>query len=82
MAKPKVIVQIYPVMPAENEDDRAVKRPIGRNKDLYNQVLHDTIDIVKVVDQMGVWAVSTIEHHLQDQIQKRAAARPPFRIWE
>ena len=29
MAKPKVIVQMYPVMPAENEDDRAAKRPIG-----------------------------------------------------
>ena len=53
MAKPKVIVQMYPLMPAENEDERAAKRPIGRNNDLYNQVLHDTIDIVKASDQMG-----------------------------
>ena len=53
MAKPKFIVQMYPVMPAENEDERAAKRTIGRNNDLYNQVLHDTIDIVKAADQMG-----------------------------
>jgi hypothetical protein len=64
MAKPKVIVQMYPVLPAENEEDRAAKRPIGRNSDLYNRVLHDSNDIVKAADQMGAWAVSTIEHHL------------------
>lgn len=59
MAKPKFIVQMYPVMPAENEDERAAKRPIGRNNDLYNQVLHDTIDIVKAADQMGLGS----QHH-------------------
>ncbi len=53
MAKPKVIVQMYPVLPAENEADRAAKRPIGRDRDLYNRVLHDSIDIVKAADQMG-----------------------------
>ena len=67
MAKPKVIVQMYPVLPAENEADRAAKRPIGRDRDLYNRVLHDSIDIVKAADQMGAWAVSTIEHHLHSE---------------
>jgi len=67
MAKPKVIVQMYPVLPAENEEDRAAKRPIGRNSDLYNRVLHDSNDIVKAADQMGAWAVSTIEHHLHSE---------------
>ncbi len=27
MAHPKVIVNLYPVMPADNEADRAAKRP-------------------------------------------------------
>ncbi len=67
MAKPKVIVQMYPVLPAEDEADRAAKRPIGRNADIYNKVLHDSIDIVKAADQMGAWAVSTIEHHLHSE---------------
>jgi len=58
---------MYPVLPAENEADRAAKRPIGRNSDLYNRVLHDSIDIVKAADQMGAWAVSTIEHHLHSE---------------
>ncbi len=38
MAKPKVIVQIYPMLPAEDRADRERKRPLGRNRDVYQQV--------------------------------------------
>ena len=67
MAHPKVIVNMYPVLPADNEADRAAKRPIGRNSELYNQVLHDTVDIVKAADELGVWGCSTIEHHMHSE---------------
>ena len=30
-------------------------------------MLHDTVDIVKAADEMGVWALSTIEHHLHSE---------------
>ena len=54
MARPKIILNLYPVLPADNEADRAAKRPIGRNAELYNRVLHDSVDIVKAADEMGV----------------------------
>ncbi len=67
MAKPKVIVQIYPMLPAEDRADRERKRPLGRNRDLYQQVLHETFDIVRELDEMGVWGISTIEHHMHSE---------------
>ncbi len=67
MARPKVIVQLYPMMPAENREDRERKRPLARDRDLYHRVLHDWMDIVKAADELGVWGISTIEHHLHSE---------------
>ena len=63
MAAPKVIVQLYPVMPSDGEEDRKAKRPLGANSDLYHQVIHEWTDIIKEADAMGIWGCSTIEHH-------------------
>jgi alkanesulfonate monooxygenase SsuD/methylene tetrahydromethanopterin reductase-like flavin-dependent oxidoreductase (luciferase family) len=67
MAKPKVIVQIYPMLPAKDRADREAKRPLGRNRDVYQQVLHETMDIARELDEMGVWGISTIEHHMHSE---------------
>ena len=67
MAKPKVIVNIYPVLPAEDRADRERKRPLGRNSEVYHEVLHGTFDIVRELDEMGVWGISTIEHHAHSE---------------
>jgi len=67
MALPKIIVQLYPVMPAENEADRMAKRPLGANVELYQRVVHEWTDIIKECDKMGVWGASTIEHHLHSE---------------
>ena len=64
MAKPKVIIQLYPMLPTESRREREQKRPLARDKDLYHHVLHEWVDIVKAADEMGVWGISTIEHHL------------------
>ena len=64
---PKVLVQLYPMMPADGEADRRVKRPIGADPDLYNRVVHEWTDIIKEADAMGVWGCSTIEHHLHSE---------------
>ena len=63
----KVIVQLYPMMPAKDEAERAAKRPIARNSELYQQVLTGWHDIVKAADEMGVWGVATIEHHFHSE---------------
>ena len=67
MARPKVICQLYPMLPAEDRADRERKRPLGRNRELYHEVLHEMHGMVKEIDEMGVWGISTIEHHLHSE---------------
>ena len=67
MARPKVICQLYPMLPAEDRADRERKRPLGRNRELYHQVLHEMHGMVKEIDELGVWGISTIEHHLHSE---------------
>jgi alkanesulfonate monooxygenase SsuD/methylene tetrahydromethanopterin reductase-like flavin-dependent oxidoreductase (luciferase family) len=67
MAKPKVIVQIYPMLPTAGREERERLRPLGRDPELYHRVLHDWMDIVKAADELGCWGVSTIEHHLHSE---------------
>ena len=67
MPLPKVIVNLYPVLPAADEADRTARRPLGRNARLYHEVVHEMTDIVKAADELGAWAVSTIEHHMHSE---------------
>lgn len=64
MVKP--ILQIYPVIPA-TRDERISLRPMGRNRERYQQLLQEWHDIVRAADQMGFWGVSTIEHHFHSE---------------
>ncbi len=59
----KIILQLYPVIPAASEEERAALRPIGRNRELYHQTLLGWHDIIKAADEMGLWGAATIEHH-------------------
>lgn len=67
MALPKVIVQLYPMFPSDGVEDRKAKRPLGADSDLYHRIVHEWTDIVKRADELGVWGVSTIEHHLHSE---------------
>ncbi len=67
MAKPKIILQLYPVLPAKDENDRRAKRPLGRDRDLYHRVVHEWTDIIRAAEEMGVWGAATIEHHLHSE---------------
>ena len=67
MPRPKVIVQLYPMLPAEGEEGRKRARPLGRDGALYHRVLHEWLEIAKAADQLGVWGFSTIEHHLHSE---------------
>lgn len=63
----KVILQLYPMIPAADEVERAALRPIGRNRERYQEALAGWSDIVRAADEMGVWGVSTIEHHFHSE---------------
>ena len=67
MALPKVIIQLYPVMPSGGEAGRKSKRPLGADVALYHQIVHEWTEIAKEADAMGVWGFSTIEHHLHSE---------------
>ena len=43
----KVILQLYPMIPAKDEAERAAKRPIARNSEIYQEVLRGWQDIVQ-----------------------------------
>ena len=59
----KPLIQIYPVIPAANEEERVALRPIGRNRERYQDTLVGWHDIIKAADDLGFWGVATIEHH-------------------
>jgi alkanesulfonate monooxygenase SsuD/methylene tetrahydromethanopterin reductase-like flavin-dependent oxidoreductase (luciferase family) len=63
----KVIVQLYPVIPAADEEERSRLRPIGRNTARYQETLNGWHDIVRAADDLGVWGVATIEHHFHSE---------------
>jgi alkanesulfonate monooxygenase SsuD/methylene tetrahydromethanopterin reductase-like flavin-dependent oxidoreductase (luciferase family) len=63
----KPILQIYPVIPAASEEERAALRPIGRHSDRYQEVIQGTVELAKAADELGFWAISTIEHHFHSE---------------
>ena len=63
----KIMLQIYPLIHAEDEDERAALRPIGRNVERYHETILGCDDIVRACDELGVWGVSTIEHHFHSE---------------
>lgn len=63
----KVIVQMYPVIRAESAEERKQMRPIGRNKERFQECMDGMPDIIRAMDDMGVWGVSCIEHHFHSE---------------
>jgi len=67
MARPKVILQLYPMFPSDGFEDRKKKRPLGVDRDMYHRIVHEWTDIVLAAEKMGVWGASTIEHHFHSE---------------
>jgi alkanesulfonate monooxygenase SsuD/methylene tetrahydromethanopterin reductase-like flavin-dependent oxidoreductase (luciferase family) len=55
------------MIPTDGEDDRKARAPVGADSDAYYKAVHEWTDIVKAADEMGVWGMSTIEHHLHSE---------------
>jgi len=63
----KVILQLYPVLRATDEDERRRLRPLGRNVERYQEAASGSCDIVRAADRLGLWGVGTIEHHFHSE---------------
>ena len=59
----KPIVEVYPVLPSKDEADRQARRPLGRDHQVYQDVLEGWRDIIVEADRLGVWGAAAIEHH-------------------
>jgi alkanesulfonate monooxygenase SsuD/methylene tetrahydromethanopterin reductase-like flavin-dependent oxidoreductase (luciferase family) len=62
----KVILQLYPQIPATREE-RIEQRPIGRDVERYQALMREMPDIIKAADRLGLWGVSSIEHHFHSE---------------
>jgi alkanesulfonate monooxygenase SsuD/methylene tetrahydromethanopterin reductase-like flavin-dependent oxidoreductase (luciferase family) len=62
----KVILQLYPQIPATREE-RIEQRPIGRDAERYQALMREMPDIIKAADRLGLWGVSSIEHHFHSE---------------
>jgi len=62
----KVILQLYPQVPATREE-RVEQRPIGRDAERYQALMREMPDIIKAADRLGLWGVSSIEHHFHSE---------------
>ena len=60
----KPMIQLYPVLPTKDEEERAKLRPVGRNRDLYQQTLVGWHDIIRAADDMGIWGAATVSRRI------------------
>lgn len=67
MPRPKVILQVYPMLPSEGEQGRKAARPLGRDSALYHKVIHEWTDVLRSAEALGVWGAGAIEHHLHSE---------------
>jgi len=67
VARPKVIVQVYPMLPSDGEEGRKASRPLGRDSALYHKVIHDYTEVLAEAERLGVWGACSIEHHLHSE---------------
>lgn len=63
----KVILQLYPVLRASSEAEREQLRPLGRNNERFQEFLEGLPYISQALDDLGVWGVSSIEHHFHSE---------------
>lgn len=63
----KVILQLYPMLRARDEEERRELRPLGRNTDRFQEFVDGLPDICAAVDDLGVWGISSIEHHFHSE---------------
>src|ERR1700753_3616774 len=62
----KFALFILPTIPGTLEERRAL-RPIGRNRERYQQMLKEVRDIAVLADEVGIELMCTTEHHFHSE---------------
>lgn len=63
----KVILQLYPMLRAENEAERERLRPLGRNTERFQEFIEDLPQLAQAADDLGLWGIASIEHHFHSE---------------
>ena len=63
----KVILQLYPTLRAENEQERERLRPLGRNNERFQEFIETLPQVAQACDDLGLWGIATIEHHFHSE---------------
>jgi alkanesulfonate monooxygenase SsuD/methylene tetrahydromethanopterin reductase-like flavin-dependent oxidoreductase (luciferase family) len=50
-----------------DERDMELLRPIGRNNDAYQNMLHGLVELSRAADDLGFWGLSHVEHHMHSE---------------
>lgn len=61
----KTILQVYPTLGGPDEMEE--RRPIGRDREAYQNLLADLEDLVKEADDLGYWGITHVEHHFHSE---------------
>jgi len=61
----KIILQVYPIMADLETMER--RRPVGRDPEIYQQMLANVSEMAKVADELGFWGISHVEHHFHSE---------------
>ena len=63
----KVILQLYPMLRADDEKEREQLRPLGRNAERYQEFVEGLPFLAEAADDLGLWGISSIEHHFHSE---------------
>ena len=63
----KVILQLYPCLRAESEEEREQLRPLGRNVERFQEFVDTLPQVAQACDDLGLWGISSIEHHFHSE---------------
>lgn len=63
----KVILQLYPTLRAESEEERRRLRPLGRNNERFQEFIDTLPQLAQAADDLGLWGIASIEHHFHSE---------------
>jgi alkanesulfonate monooxygenase SsuD/methylene tetrahydromethanopterin reductase-like flavin-dependent oxidoreductase (luciferase family) len=63
----KVILQLYPMLRAEDESEREQLRPMGRNVERFQEFVAGLPTLCEAADDLGLWGMASIEHHFHSE---------------
>lgn len=76
---PKVMLQVYPSL--GNTEAMERRRPIGRDNDAVQDMIHSLIEVAQAADDLGYWAITHVEHHFHSEGLEYSPSPLMLNVW-